>query len=662
MRTRIISLVMVLALVFTLLPVYAIADAGSDAEITDGQSIDIQQIVEKIQALISGGGDISSELGKLLEGLDAGTISSIIEQLGGNSEAIKAILEKLGSVDKDELVEVIKQLIGGGNIDIGNIGDLLPALGDADINEIIASIVGGNDDISGILDKIPADKLVEAIKTIISGGDIGSVLPDLSDDQISAIVAAIIGQIGGGDISGIIGNISTDQLIEIIKALVNGDVDISEIVSGLDTDKIVEIIKGLVGDNDTISSILEKLDSEKLMEVIKALINGGDISGIIGNLDAYTLLKVIAGMIGSELDVTGPADVTVTEGETATFNVKVNSKATGLKYMWIEPSVVKGLDLGGIDFSGSKLEIAMKLFQALSKVSLSTTDTLELKNTAAADNGRTFACVIYNIALKDITLFVTDEAKLTVTPVVPCQHVKVIDTPAIAATCTTDGRTEGSHCSVCNEVLSVSEVIKATGHDFSDLDGIRCKNCGEYVPFPFTDVPKTAWCRSDVEYVWQHGIMKGISTTKFGPDTKMTRAMFVTVLYRMEGSPSVEGMQIPAFTDIGAKWCYDAIIWAYNAGVTLGKTATTFAPNDSITRAEIVTMVYRYSGSPTVSGVPNFTDAASVGAWARDAIIWATSVGVVNGYTDGSFGPNKTALRSEMAAMLHRYMEFVKVV
>lgn len=418
---------------------------------------------------------------------------------------------------------------------------------------------------------------------------------------------------------------------------------------------IIDILKYLFGDSNG------NIPTDKIIEILKGLIGGdGDIGGILGQLDAYTLLKAIAGLIGSKLDVTGPKDVTVNEGETATFNVKVNSKASGLKYMWIEPSVVKGLDLGGIDFSGSKLEIAMKLFQALSKVSLSTTDTLELKNTAAADNGRTFACVIYNIALKDITLFVTDEAKLTVTPVVPCQHVKVIDTPAIAATCTTDGRTEGSHCSVCNEVLSVSEVIKATGHDFSDLDGIRCKNCGEYVPFPFTDVPKTAWCRADVEYVWQHGIMKGISATKFGPDTKMTRAMFVTVLYRMEGSPSVEGMQIPAFTDIGAKWCYDAIIWAYNAGVTLGKTATTFAPNDSITRAEIVTMVYRYSGSPTVSGVPNFTDAASVGAWARDAIIWATSVGVINGYTDGSFGPNKTALRSEMAAMLHRYMEFVK--
>ena len=540
MRTRIISLVMVLALVFTLLPVYAIADAvsvtGND-DTTDSQSIDIQDIVGKIQALIKGG-DPNGELENLLKGLNIDTIVQILEKLGLDSNTAKQLLGKLKDMDMNALYDTLKKLLEDGSFNSKDIIDILRGLfGDSN------------------------------------------------------------------------GNIDTDKIIEILKGLIGGD---------------------------------------------------GDIGGILGQLDAYTLLKAIAGLIGSKLDVTGPKDVTVNEGETATFNVKVNSKASGLKYMWIEPSVVKGLDLGGIDFSGSKLEIAMKLFQALSKVSLSTTDTLALKNTAAADNGRTFACVIYNIALKDITLFVTDEAKLTVTPVVPCQHVKVIDTPAIAATCTTDGRTEGSHCSVCNEVLSVSEVIKATGHDFSDLDGIRCKNCGEYVPFPFTDVPKTAWCRSDVEYVWQHGIMKGISATKFGPDTKMTRAMFVTVLYRMEGSPSVEGMQIPAFTDIGAKWCYDAIIWAYNAGVTLGKTATTFAPNDSITRAEIVTMVYRYSGSPTVSGVPNFTDAASVGAWARDAIIWATSVGVVNGYTDGSFGPNKTALRSEMAAMLHRYMEFVK--
>ena len=618
MRTRIISLVMVLALVFTLLPVYAIADAvsvtGND-DTTDSQSIDIQDIVGKIQALIKGG-DPNGELENLLKGLNIDTIVQILEKLGLDSDTAKQLLEKLKDMDMNALYDTLKKLLEDGSFNSKDIIDILRGLfGDSNGN-------------------IDTDKIIDILK-----GLFGDSNGNIDTDKIIEILKGLFGDSNG--------NIDTDKIIEILKGLIGGN-------GNIDTDKIIEILKGLIGGNGNI-------DTDKIIEILKGLIGGdGDIGGILGQLDAYTLLKAIAGLIGSKLDVTGPKDVTVNEGETATFNVKVNSKASGLKYMWIEPSVVKGLDLGGIDFSGSKLEIAMKLFQALSKVSLSTTDTLALKNTAAADNGRTFACVIYNIALKDITLFVTDEAKLTVTPVVPCQHVKVIDTPAIAATCTTDGRTEGSHCSVCNEVLSVSEVIKATGHDFSDLDGIRCKNCGEYVPFPFTDVPKTAWCRSDVEYVWQHGIMKGISATKFGPDTKMTRAMFVTVLYRMEGSPSVEGMQIPAFTDIGAKWCYDAIIWAYNAGVTLGKTATTFAPNDSITRAEIVTMVYRYSGSPTVSGVPNFTDAASVGAWARDAIIWATSVGVVNGYTDGSFGPNKTALRSEMAAMLHRYMEFVK--
>ena len=538
MRTRIISLVMVLALVFTLLPVYAIADAvsvtGND-DTTDSQSIDIQDIVGKIQALIKGG-DPNGELENLLKGLNIDTIVQILEKLGLDSDTAKQLLEKLKDMDMKTLYETLKKLLENGSFNSKDIIDILKYLfGDSNGN-------------------VPTDKIIDILKGLI-----------------------------GGD-----GNIDTDKIIDILKGLIGGD-------GNIDTDKIIDILKGLIGGDGDI-------DTDKIIEILKGLIGGdGDIGGILGQLDAYTLLKAIAGLIGSKLDVTGPKDVTVNEGETATFNVKVNSKASNLKYMWIEPSVVKGLDLGGIDFSGSKLEIAMKLFQALSKVSLSTTDTLALKNTAAADNGRTFACVIYNIALKDITLFVTDEAKLTVTPVVPCQHVKVIDTPAIAATCTTDGRTEGSHCSVCNEVLSVSEVIKATGHDFSDLDGIRCKNCGEYVPFPFTDVPKTAWCRADVEYVWQHGIMKGVSATKFGPDTKMTRAMFVTVLYRMEGSPSVEGMQIPAFTDIGAKWCYDAIIWAYNAGVTLGKTATTFAPNDSITRAEIVTMVYRYSGSPTVS-------------------------------------------------------------
>ena len=301
----------------------------------------------------------------------------------------------------------------------------------------------------------------------------------------------------------------------------------------------------------------------------------------------------------------------------------------------------------------------LKLLAALKKVSLSTTDTLTIAKAAASDNGRAFACMIYNTDLKSPTMYITNEAKLTVAA---HEHTKVIDTPAVAATCTKDGCTEGSHCSECGEVLSKSEVIPATGHK---LVYKVCSVCGYEVPFPFVDVSKTDWFYNDVKYVWQHDIMNGVSGTKFAPETSMTRAMFVTVLYRLEGSPDVTGMATPPFTDIGAKnfdWAYNAIVWAYNTGVTKGTSATTFAPGVAISRQEIVTMFYRYAGSPAVSGSPIFGDSSVISSWARNAVQWAKSFGVVNGYPNGNFGPVDATTRGQMAAMIHRYMQLTKVL
>lgn len=552
MKNRIISLILVLVLVFTLLPVYAIADANAETEpkvdedMQLEQSPDIQTLVEQIKKLLNGGQD---------------------------SEQLKARLKEL--------------------------------------------------------------------------------LKDLDSEDFQAMLE----KFSDGELKKLLENLDIEQLKEIIKGLLDKNGDIEDILRNLNKDKLLELFKQFIGDNETLKKLLEKLDSDQIADILKKLLEGGfDINGLLKNLDAYTFLKFIAGLMGSELDVTGPNDVTVKEGESATFKVKVNTAGT-YKYLWLEPDAVKSIDFGGIDLSGNKLEIALKLLAALKKVSLSTTDTLTIAKAAASDNGRAFACMIYNIDLKSPTMYITNEAKLTVAA---HEHTKVIDTPAVAATCTKDGCTEGSHCSECGEVLSKSEVIPATGHNYVHK---VCANCGDEIPFPFTDVKKTDWCYNDVKYVWQYDIMFGVSDTKFGPRTYMTRAMFVTVLYRLEGSPSVEGMQIPAFTDIGAKWCYDAIIWAYNTHVTYGKTATTFDPNASITRAEIVAMIYRYAGSPSVSGsLGGFVDASSIGAWAKDAVIWATTLGVIHGYTDGRFGPNRTALRSEMAAMLHRYMEMSSVL
>ena len=783
MKNRIISLILVLVLVFTLLPVYAIADANAETEPKDDsgmtleQSPDIQALVDQIKALLKGGQDseqLKAQLQELLKGLNSKDMSALfkaliqqlpkdqldkllgvlddptiqkifgmlksdeakalvetikkliagegdvkdllsglsldqvkallglfidkneldrlfnnipqekLEQLledflNGNGkledifklipeDALKALLESLKgkndildklleNIDPETLIEALKGLIvGDGNIDIE---DILGKLDKDELIKALKDLLAKNEDIGKILEKLDIEQLKGIIEGLLNGNfdDLKNLLPKLDIDTLMKMLESLFGD--NEALKKLLENLDIEQLKEIIKGLLDKNGDIGDILKNLDKDKLLELFKQFIGDNETLKKLLEKLDSDQIADILKKLLEGGfDIKDLLKNLDAYTFLKFIAGLMGSELDVTGPNDVTVKEGESATFKVKVNTAGT-YKYLWLEPDAVKSIDFGGIDLSGNKLEIAFKLLAALKKVSLSTTDTLTIAKAAASDNGRAFACMIYNIDLKSPTMYITNEAKLTVAA---HEHTKVIDTPAVPATCTKDGCTEGSHCSECGEVLSKSEVIPATGHK---LVYKVCSVCGYEVPFPFVDVSKTDWFYNDVKYVWQHDIMNGVSDTKFAPETSMTRAMFVTVLYRLEGSPDVTGMATPPFTDIGAKnfdWAYNAIVWAYNTGVTKGTSATTFAPGVAISRQEIVTMFYRYAGSPAVSGSPIFGDSSVISSWARDAVQWAKSLGIVNGYPNGNFGPVNATTRGQMAAMIHRYMQLTNVL
>lgn len=692
MKNRIISLILVLVLVFTLLPVYAIADAnaGTAPEEDDpgfNQSTDIQALVAKIKALLKGGQDsekLEAQLQELLKGLNNEDFNNLLGKLGvKDAEAFMKMLEGLlnkdnGSIDPD----LLRTLLGMFIKDEKLLDQLLNGLTQKQLQELLQKLLDGNfkledlkglftqEDLQNLLDElmkndsfknlfgnIDIDTLIKALKGLIGGGD--GEDNGFNSGFVAQLLKQLLDKLGDEDLQKLLNKLDIEQLKKLIKDLLDKNGDIGDILGKLDKDKLLELFKQFIGDNETLKKLLEKLDSDQIADILKKLLEGGfDINGLLKNLDAYTFLKFIAGLMGSELDVTGPNDVTVKEGESATFKVKVNTAGT-YKYLWLEPDAVKSIDFGGIDLSGSKLEIAFKLLAALKKVSLSTTDTLTIAKAAASDNGRAFACMIYNIDLKSPTMYITNEAKLTVAA---HEHTKVIDTPAVAATCTKDGCTEGSHCSECGEVLSKSEVIPATGHK---LVYKVCSVCGYEVPFPFVDVSKTDWFYNDVKYVWQHDIMNGVSDTKFAPETSMTRAMFVTVLYRLEGSPDVTGMATPPFTDIGAKnfdWAYNAIVWAYNTGVTKGTSATTFAPGVAISRQEIVTMFYRYAGSPAVSGSPIFGDSSVISSWARNAVQWAKSFGVVNGYPNGNFGPVDATTRGQMAAMIHRYMQLTKVL
>lgn len=689
MKNRIISLILVLVLVFTLLPVYAIADANAETEpkVDEGmqleQSPDIQTLVEQIKKLLDGGQDseqLKARLKELLKDLTGDEFKELLKNLGVKDaeefmEMLKDLLNNNGSIDPELLKTLLKIFIDDDTI----IDQLLNDLNSQELKDLLQKLLDGNfklEDLKGLftqenlqklLDElmknedfkklfgnIDIDKLIEALKGLFGGEDNG-----FNSDIVTQLLQKLLDKLGDGELKELLEKLNIEQLKKLIEDLLKNNGDIEDILKNLDKDKLLELFKQFIGDNETLKKLLEKLDSDQIADILKKLLEGGfDIKDLLKNLDAYTFLKFIAGLMGSELDVTGPNDVTVKEGESATFKVKVNTAGT-YKYLWLEPDAVKSIDFGGIDLSGNKLEIAFKLLAALKKVSLSTTDTLTIAKAAASDNGRAFACMIYNTDLKSPTMYITNEAKLTVAA---HEHTKVIDTPAVAATCTKDGCTEGSHCSECGEVLSKSEVIPATGHK---LVYKVCSVCGYEVPFPFVDVSKTDWFYNDVKYVWQHDIMNGVSDTKFAPETSMTRAMFVTVLYRLEGSPDVTGMATPPFTDIGAKnfdWAYNAIVWAYNTGVTKGTSATTFAPGVAISRQEIVTMFYRYAGSPAVSGSPIFGDSSVISSWARDAVQWAKSLGIVNGYPNGNFGPVNATTRGQMAAMIHRYMQLTNVL
>ena len=177
----------------------------------------------------------------------------------------------------------------------------------------------------------------------------------------------------------------------------------------------------------------------------------------------------------------------------------------------------------------------------------------------------------------------------------------------------------------------------------------------------FDDVAADAWYAPAVDYVKYGRIMNGMGSNRFQPNTQMTRAMFAQVLYALEGAPSVRGLSCP-FTDAGGSWYTDAVIWAYNAGVVAGVSPTRFAPNEALTREQMVTMLYGYAGREQALSGPDgalagYQDQARVSTWAREAMAWAVSTGVITGTSTTTLAPQKIGTRAEVATVLMQFCE-----
>lgn len=173
----------------------------------------------------------------------------------------------------------------------------------------------------------------------------------------------------------------------------------------------------------------------------------------------------------------------------------------------------------------------------------------------------------------------------------------------------------------------------------------------------FTDVPQNAWYCDNVKYVSQAGIMNGISKDTFAPNATLSRAMSVTVLYRMAGKPKVD-TALP-FTDVEkGKWYSDAVIWAYENGITEGKDTFTFAPHDEVTRAELAAFLCRYAYYAEIE-LPavrdgNLSDHMLIPSYAKEAQELLYRAGVVNGLPGNRFVYYKPVTRAEAAAMISR--------
>lgn len=183
----------------------------------------------------------------------------------------------------------------------------------------------------------------------------------------------------------------------------------------------------------------------------------------------------------------------------------------------------------------------------------------------------------------------------------------------------------------------------------------------ETVKANFADVAADAWYADAVQYVYENGMMSGTSETTFSPDLTTTRGMIVTILYRMENEPAVTGTT--AFTDVAADQYYaNAVAWAAQNGIVSGTTATTFAPNNAITREQMAAILYRYAqfkgyDVSVKADLSVYTDAAQVSTYATDAMAWANGAQLITGTSQAMQTPASNATRAQVATILMRFCE-----
>ncbi len=292
------------------------------------------------------------------------------------------------------------------------------------------------------------------------------------------------------------------------------------------------------------------------------------------------------------------------------------------------------------------------------------------------DNGFTLYCT-QRLVMSDYTVryrLTDSEGRIMyfrfLTGAMQAEQVHDYKETTVAATCTQEGYT--NHVCACGNSYTDNQTA-ALGHSYAGGVCLRCGISGG-TPQPegcpgggacpgksYADMPPVNnWAHEGIDYCIQGGLMNGVSSTRFNPTGSVTRAQLVTIIYRMEGSPYVNFRG--TFDDVKAgAWYANAVEWAYAQGIVTGKSATRFDPEGKITREQIAAILYRYNGKPQASGsLASFPDSGKVSTYAVDALVWATTEGLINGVSSGgitTLSPQNNATRAQIASIIMRYVE-----
>ncbi|MGN1306716.1 MAG: S-layer homology domain-containing protein, partial [Faecousia sp.] len=265
--------------------------------------------------------------------------------------------------------------------------------------------------------------------------------------------------------------------------------------------------------------------------------------------------------------------------------------------------------------------------------------TITREATCAADGEKTYTCTLCG-AVK------TEQIPSTQT------HTWDEGTVTKVPTATQEGEKTYT-CLLCG--VTKTEPIPASG---------ACDGGAQCPSHNFADVAPEAWYHQEVDYAITHGLMLGMSQTTFEPETAMTRAQLVTVLWRQAGCPMPAGSN--PFHDLTASWYLDAVVWAAENGIVNGVGEGRFDPDGVLTREQLATILYRYArdylklDTSARAEFDGFADGKTVSAWAKEAMQWAVAEGLIGGSDEGGrlyLAPQESATRAQVAAILMRFLE-----